>query len=72
MKATIIFEEVTVKRIEVEIETDMTNEQLDEFENTEIKGTTNDYLNDYVSDKILNTNKTFEETTTNVLGVDWS
>lgn len=72
MKATIIFEEVTVKRIEVEIETDMTNEQLDEFENTEIKGTTNDYLNDYVSDKILNTNKTFEETTTNVIGVDWS
>ena len=54
------------------IETDMTNEQLDEFENTEIKGTTNDYLNDYVSDKILNTNKTFEETTTNVIGVDWS
>ena len=48
------------------------NEQLDEFENTEIKGTTNDYLNDYVSDKILNTNKTFEETTTNVIGVDWS
>lgn len=72
MKATIIFEEVTVKRIEVEIETDMTNEQLDEFENTEIKGTTNDYLNDYVSDKILNTNKTFEETTTNVIGIDWS
>ena len=72
MKATIIFEEVTVKRIEVEIETDMTNEQLDEFENTEIEGTTNDYLNDYVSDKILNTNKTFEETTTNVIGVDWS
>ena len=72
MKATIIFEEVTVKRIEVEIETDMTNEQLDEFENTEIEGTTNDYLNDYVSDQILNKNKTFEETTTNVIGADWS